>query len=140
MLSRARTGPRSASTRSATARPCGRKPFTPTQPGVYKKNCIFAARRLILAGSWGMRIRHHNDPDRRKRLKLLAAVVGGGALVVMGALSINLQPDRGTTDREVQTVAEPMQTGETATTTTPPAAPETSVAVPPVKAPPYGGG
>jgi hypothetical protein len=106
----------------------------------YKKNCIFAARRLILAGSWGMRIRHHSDPDRRKRLKLLAAVVGGGALVVMGALSINLQPDRGTTDREVQTVAEPMQTGETATTTTPPVAPETSVAVPPVKAPPYGGG
>ena len=87
-----------------------------------------------------MRIRHHNDPDRRKRLKLLAAVVGGGALVVMGALSITLQPDRGTTDRELQIVAEPMQTGETATTTTPPAAPETSVAEPPVKAPPYGGG
>ena len=87
-----------------------------------------------------MRIRHHNDPDRRKRLKSLAAVVGGGALVVMGALSINhLQPDRGTTDRELQTVAEPMQTGETATTTTPPTAPETSVAVPPVKAPPYDG-
>ena len=87
-----------------------------------------------------MRIRHHNDPDRRKRLKLLAAVVGGGALVVIGALSINLQPDRGTTDRDLQTVADPMQTGETATTTTPPPAPETSVAVPPVKAPPYGGG
>ena len=108
---------------------------------VYKKSCIFAARRLILAGSWGMRIRHHNNPDRRKRLKLLAAAVGGGALVVMGALSINLLPDRGMTDRELQTiVADPMQTGETVTTTTPPVAPETSVAVPPVTAPPYGGG
>jgi hypothetical protein len=89
---------------------------------------------LILAGSWGTRIRHHNDPDRRKRLKLLAAVVGGGALVVMGSLSINLQPDRGTTDRELQTVAGPMHTGETVNTTTPPTAPETSVASPPVKA------
>ena len=87
-----------------------------------------------------MRIRHYYDPDRRKQLKLLAAVVGGGALVVIGALSINLQPDRSTTDRDLQTVADPMQTGETVATTTPPLAPETSVAEPPVKAPPYGGG
>jgi hypothetical protein len=32
-----------------------------------------------------------------------------------------------------------MPLGDTATTTTPPAAPATSVAVPAVKAPPYGG-
>ncbi len=33
-----------------------------------------------------------------------------------------------------------MTLGDTATTTTPPTAPETSVAAPAVKAPPYGGG
>jgi heme O synthase-like polyprenyltransferase len=74
---------------------------------------------------------------QRKPFKLLAAVVGGGTLVIMGALSINVPPDRGTTDQVVRTVAGPMQTGVTITTTTAPASLATSFAAPTVKAKPF---
>lgn len=64
----------------------------------------------------------------------------------MGALSVALHEEQasgasgGAATGAAFIQAGSMTMGRTATTTTPPAAPETSVAVPPVKAPPYGGG
>jgi hypothetical protein len=83
---------------------------------------------------------------RQGRVKVCAAVIGGSAVVAMGALSVALYEEQASgASGGVATGATfiqggDMTLGETATTTTPPTAPETSVAVPPVKAPPYGGG
>ena len=86
-----------------------------------------------------------NQQVRQGRVKVFAAVIGGSAVLAMGALSVALHEEQasgtsggvatGTTF--IQEGSMPM--GQTATTTTPPAAPETSVAVPPVKAKPFGG-
>jgi hypothetical protein len=74
--------------------------------------------------------------NRRNRVKLLAAVVGGGAMVTMGAFTAALgSPSAGTQS----VVSGPMTIGATVTETTPEATLVTSVAVPPVKAPPFGG-
>ena len=87
-----------------------------------------------------------NQQVRQGRVKLFAAVVGGSAVVAMGALSVALHEEQASgASGGVATGATFIQgggmtLGQTATTTTPPAAPETSVAAPPVKAPPYGGG
>ncbi|WP_234794141.1 hypothetical protein [Mycolicibacterium flavescens] len=71
-----------------------------------------------------------------KRIKLLLAMAGAGALLAMGGLTAVLE----------QSVAQPapavvaapeISTGETSTKTTAPSAPETSVAVPPFTTPPY---
>jgi hypothetical protein len=84
-----------------------------------------------------------NQQVRQGRVKLFAAVMGGSAVVAMGALSVALHQEQasGASDDAATFIqAGTMTMGQTATTTTPPAAPETSVAAPPVKAPPYGGG
>jgi hypothetical protein len=82
---------------------------------------------------------------RQGRVKVFAAVIGGSAVVAMGALSAALHEEQapgasGGVATGATFIQGSMTVGQTATTTTPPAAPETSVAVPPVKAPPYGGG
>lgn len=87
-----------------------------------------------------------NQQVRQGRVKVFAAVMGGSAVVAMGALSVALHEEQVSgASRGVATGATfiqegSMTMGQTATTTTPAAAPETSVAAPPVKAPPYGGG
>ena len=71
----------------------------------------------------------------KKHAKLLAATVGGGALVVMGAftaLAGNPQPATGPL-----MISDGMSTGVTVTETTAPASLATSEAVPAVKAVAY---
>jgi hypothetical protein len=82
---------------------------------------------------------------RQGRVKVFAAIMAGSAVVAMGALSVALHEEQASgASSGVATGATfiqgSMTMGQTATTTTPPAAPETPVAVPPVKAKPFGGG
>jgi hypothetical protein len=85
-----------------------------------------------------------NQQVRQGRVKVFAAVMGS-AIVAMGALSVALHEEQASgASGGVATGATFIQgggmtLGETATTTTPPTAPATSVAVPPVKAKPFGG-
>ena len=86
-----------------------------------------------------------NQQVRQGRVKVFAAVIGGSAVVAMGALSVALHEEQasgasGGVAAGTTFIEGSMTMGQTATTTTPPAAPATSVAAPPVKAPPYGGG
>ena len=86
-----------------------------------------------------------NQQVRPRRVKVTAAVIGGSAVVAMGAMSVALHEEQApgasggvaTGATFIQGVGN-MTMGGTATPTTPPAAPETSVAVPPVKAKPFG--
>ena len=86
-----------------------------------------------------------NQQVRPGRVTVFAAVLGGSAVVAMLALSVALHEEQASgASGGVATGATFIQgggmtLGETATTTTPPAAPATSVAVPPVKAKPFGG-
>ena len=86
-----------------------------------------------------------NPQVRQGRVKVFAAVMGGSALVAMGALSAALHEEQasgasgGAATGATFIQGGSMTLGQTATTTTPPAAPETSVAAPPVKATPFGG-
>ena len=78
------------------------------------------------------------------RVKVFAAVIGGSAVVATGALSVALYDEQapgasGGVATGTTFIQGSMTMGQTATTTTPPAAPETSVAAPPVKATPFGG-
>jgi hypothetical protein len=66
---------------------------------------------------------------KSSRLKLVAASIGGSALVAVGALTVILSNAPGTLGEGPE-----ITLGETTTTTTPPTAPETSVATPPVTA------
>ena len=83
-----------------------------------------------------------NQQVRQGRVKVFAAVIGGSAVVAMGALSVALHEEQASgASGGVATGATFLQEasmtmGQTATATTPPTAPETSVAVPPVKAKP----
>ena len=84
--------------------------------------------------------------NQQRRVKVFAAVVGGCGILAMGAVSVALHDERapgvpgGVATGTTFIQGGDMTLGQTATTTTPPTAPETSVAAPPVKAPPYGGG
>jgi hypothetical protein len=86
-----------------------------------------------------------NQQAWQGRVKVFAAVLGGSAVVAMGALSVALHEEQaagasgGVAMGATFIQGGGMTLGGTATTTTPPAAPETSVAVPPVKAKPFGG-
>ncbi|SEH77271.1 hypothetical protein SAMN04489835_3950 [Mycolicibacterium rutilum] len=71
-----------------------------------------------------------------KRIKLMLAMFGGGALLAMGALTVALEES--VAQQAPAVVAQPeITTGETSTKTTAPSAPETSVAVPPFTTAPY---
>ena len=86
-----------------------------------------------------------NQQVRQGRVKVITAVIGGSAVVAMGALSVALHDEQASgPSGGVATGANfieggGMTLGGTATTTTPPASLATSVAVPPVKAKPFGG-
>jgi predicted metal-binding membrane protein len=86
-----------------------------------------------------------NQQIRQARAKVIAAVIGGSAVAAM-ALSMTLHEEQApgasggvATGATFIQEGPDMTLGDTATTTTPPAAPETSVAAPPVKATPFGG-
>ncbi len=87
-----------------------------------------------------------NQQVRQGRVKVFAAVMGGSAVLAMGAMSVALHDEQapgapgGVATGTTFIQGGDMTLGDTATPTTPPTAPETSVAAPPVKAPPYGGG
>jgi hypothetical protein len=86
-----------------------------------------------------------NQQVRQGQVKVFAAVMGGSAVLAMGALSVALHEEQasgapgGVATGATFIQGGDMTLGQTATTTTPPAAPETSVAVPRVKAKPFGG-
>ena len=74
------------------------------------------------------------DSNQPKRVKLLSAVIGVSAVVAMGALGV-ISGDVSSAEPEQVGVPVAQQASEqTITTTTPPAAPETSVASPTVTA------
>ena len=86
-----------------------------------------------------------NQQVRQGRVKVFAAVMGGSAVVAMGALSVALHEEQasgasgGAATGATFIQGGSMTMGQTATPTTPPASLATSVAVPPVKAKPFGG-
>lgn len=72
---------------------------------------------------------------RRTNVKMLAAVIGGSAAVAAGALTMAISEQA----TPATITSSSMTVGATSTEQTPPATPETTLAVPPVKAKPYGG-
>jgi hypothetical protein len=73
---------------------------------------------------------------KRTNVKMLAAVIGGSAVVAMGALTMAISQERAT---PATITGSSMTVGATSTQETPPTAPETTIAVPVVKATPFGG-
>jgi len=68
------------------------------------------------------------NSNQQKRVKLLSAVIGASAVVAVGAVVVAVANERAGTGT---VVSDPSMTlGPTTTTTTPPAGPVTSVAVP----------
>jgi hypothetical protein len=76
------------------------------------------------------------NANTRTNVKMLAAVIGGSAVVAMGALTLAINNDEVT---PATVASSGMNIGATSTQETPPAAPETTIAVPAVKAQPFGG-
>jgi hypothetical protein len=73
---------------------------------------------------------------RRANVKLSAAVIGGSAVVAMGALTMAINQEQ---TSPASLTSSGMTVGATTTQETPAATPETSLAVPAVKATPFGG-
>jgi hypothetical protein len=73
---------------------------------------------------------------RRTNVKMLAAVIGGSAVVAMGALTMAVSQERA---GSTSVATGEMTVGATTTQETAPATPETTLAVPAVKATPFGG-
>ena len=69
-------------------------------------------------------------------VKRLAAVIGGSAVVAVGALTMAIAQEH---DTSAMFTGSGMTVGATSTQETPPSIPETTIAVPVVKAKPYGG-
>jgi hypothetical protein len=76
------------------------------------------------------------NTTRRTNVKMLAAVIGGSAVVAMGALTMAISQEQAT---PAAVTSSGMTMGATSTQETPPTAPETTIAVPAVKAQPFGG-
>ena len=66
----------------------------------------------------------------------MAAVIGGSAVLAAGAMTMAITQEQAT---PATITGSGMTTGATTTQETPPAAPETTLAVPVVKATPFGG-
>jgi hypothetical protein len=73
---------------------------------------------------------------RRTNVRMLAAVIGGSAVVAAGALTMAISQEQAS---PVTVTSSGMTMGATTTQETPPAVPETTEAVPAVKAQPFGG-
>ena len=76
------------------------------------------------------------NATRRTNVKLLTAVIGGSAVLAAGAMTMAITQEQAT---PATITGSGMTTGATTTQETPPAAPETTLAVPVVKATPFGG-
>ena len=76
------------------------------------------------------------NATRRTNVKLMAAVIGGSAVVAMGTVTMAVSQEHAT---PATITGSGMTTGATTTQETAPAAPETSLAVPVVRATPFGG-
>jgi hypothetical protein len=74
------------------------------------------------------------NANQQKRVKLLSAVIGASAVVAMGALGVIFGDVSSVEPAQVVGAIAPQATEQTVTTTTPPPAPETSVATPSVTA------
>lgn len=72
--------------------------------------------------------------NQQKRVKLLSAVAGVSAAVAMGTLGVIFGDVSSAQPQQVGGPVPPQATEQTITTTTPPAAPETSAASPTVTA------
>lgn len=73
---------------------------------------------------------------RLANVKSIAAVLGGSAVVAMTGLTMAVTPEQGT---PITITGSGMTVGATSTQETAPTAPETTLAVPVVKADPFGG-
>ena len=73
---------------------------------------------------------------RRTNVKMLAAVIGGSAIVAAGAVTMAITQEHAS---PATLTSSGMTTGDTTTQETAPAVPETTLAVPAVKATPFGG-
>ncbi|WP_319449017.1 MULTISPECIES: hypothetical protein [unclassified Mycobacterium] len=71
------------------------------------------------------------QPFNRRNVKMMAAVLGGGAAVTAGALSAALLPQQGANVAKYNVV----NAGSTSTFSTPPSAPATGMAIPSIKGP-----
>jgi hypothetical protein len=76
------------------------------------------------------------NTTRRPNVKMLAAVIGGSAVVAMGALTMAISQEQAA---PATITSSGMSMGATSTQETPPTSPETTLAVPAVKATPFGG-
>jgi len=76
------------------------------------------------------------NANKRTNVKMLAAVIGSSAVVAMGALTMASNQEL---KNPATVTSSGMNLGATTTQETPPAAPETTIAVPAVKAQPFGG-
>lgn len=73
---------------------------------------------------------------RRTRVRMLAAVIGGSAVMAAGAVTMAITQEQ---PSSMTVTSSGMTVGDTTTQETPPATPATSLAVPAVKAQPFGG-
>jgi hypothetical protein len=69
----------------------------------------------------------------RKNVKVLSAVIGGSAIVAMGALTVDVGQEQAGPDTLAKSTT--MSVGATSTATTPPAVEATPMAVPAMKGP-----
>ena len=76
------------------------------------------------------------NANKRTNVKMLAAVIGGSAVVAMGAVTMAITQEQAT---PAVVTSSGMTMGDTTKQETPPPAPETSIAVPTLKALPFGG-
>jgi hypothetical protein len=74
------------------------------------------------------------NANQQQRVKLLSAVIGASAVVVMGALGVIFGDVSSAEPAQVVGAVAPQGTEQTVTTTTPPPVPETSAATPGVTA------
>lgn len=75
------------------------------------------------------------NAKKRTNVKMLAAVIGGSAVVAMGAVTMAITQEQAT---PATVTGSGMTVGATSTQETPPSAPATTFAAPAVKATPAG--
>jgi hypothetical protein len=76
------------------------------------------------------------NSNKRANVKVLIAVIGGSAVVAMGAVNAAITQEQATS---TVVTSSGMTVGATSKQETPPPTPQTSIAVPTVKALPFGG-